>query len=96
MTLTSAAQRAHAAAPIVRLLVNQVTVKARLDEVTAVDGVSFAAADGQITGLLGENGAGKTTTLAMIGGVLKPDAGSVQIDGAELNAWPSGRPCRIC
>jgi sodium transport system ATP-binding protein len=59
--------------------------------VTAVDGVSFTAADGQITGLLGENGAGKTTTLAMIGGVLKPDAGSVAIDGAETSASMSGR-----
>jgi sodium transport system ATP-binding protein len=58
-------------------------LRKRFGPVAAVDGVSFAAADGHITGLLGENGAGKTTTLAMIGGVLKPDAGSVQIDGAD-------------
>lgn len=63
----------------------------RFGPVTAVDGVSFAAADGQITGLLGENGAGKTTTLAMIGGVLKPDAGSVRIDGADARASLNGR-----
>ena len=50
--------------------------------VAAVDGVSFVAPDGQITGLLGANGAGKTTTLGMIGGVVKPDAGSIRIDGA--------------
>jgi sodium transport system ATP-binding protein len=50
--------------------------------VAAVDGVSFVAPDGQITGLLGANGAGKTTTLGMICGVAKPDAGTIRIDGA--------------
>lgn len=66
-------------------------LRKRFGPVTAVDGVSFAAADGEITGLLGENGAGKTTTLAMIGGVLKPDAGSVHIDGADAKAMLNGR-----
>lgn len=42
--------------------------------------VSFAAADGAITGLLGGNGAGKTSTLRMICGVLQADAGRVEID----------------
>src|SRR5215510_15059196 len=54
----------------------------RYGAISAVDGVSFVAPDGQITGLLGANGAGKTTTLGMITGVVKPDAGIVRIDGA--------------
>jgi sodium transport system ATP-binding protein len=66
-------------------------LRKRFGLLTAVDGVSFAAPDGQITGLLGENGAGKTTTLAMIGGVLRPDDGSIQIDGEEANASLNGR-----
>ncbi|MBT7548832.1 MAG: ATP-binding cassette domain-containing protein, partial [Gemmatimonadetes bacterium] len=37
-------------------------------EVPAVDGISFEAPDGQVTGLLGPNGAGKTTTLRMLYG----------------------------
>lgn len=41
-------------------------LRKRFGPVVAADGVSFVAADGQITGLLGENGAGKSTTLAMI------------------------------
>jgi ABC-type multidrug transport system ATPase subunit len=40
----------------------------RFGPVTALAGVSFAAPDGQITGLLGENGAGKTTTLNILTG----------------------------
>jgi sodium transport system ATP-binding protein len=48
---------------------------------TAVDGLSFSAADGAITGLLGANGAGKTTSLAIIAGVLAPDSGSVVVEG---------------
>jgi sodium transport system ATP-binding protein len=56
--------------------------------VQAVDGVSFSAADGRITGLLGPNGAGKTTTLRMLYTLLKPDAGSIRIDGIDALADP--------
>ena len=53
-------------------------------EVQAVDGVSFAARDGKITGLLGPNGAGKSTTLRILYTVLKPDGGSASIDGIDV------------
>lgn len=53
-------------------------------KVNAVQGVSFDAADGRITGLLGPNGAGKSTTLRILYTVLKPDAGSATIDGADV------------
>ena len=49
--------------------------------VKALRGVSFNAANGQITGLLGPNGAGKTTTLRVLYTLLKPDQGSAEIDG---------------
>jgi sodium transport system ATP-binding protein len=51
-----------------------------------VKNLSFQASDGTITGLLGANGAGKTTTLRMICGVLRPDSGSVSVDGLVENA----------
>ncbi|HMB58076.1 MAG TPA: ATP-binding cassette domain-containing protein [Arenimonas sp.] len=51
--------------------------------VKAVQGVSFTARDGEITGLLGPNGAGKTTTLRMLYTLMSPDAGSVRIDGFD-------------
>ena len=61
-------------------------------KVVAVDGVSFAARDGQITGLLGPNGAGKSTCLRMLYGVLSPDSGSACIDGIDiLGATSSAR-----
>ncbi len=53
-------------------------------DVKAVDGISFEAADGRITGLLGPNGAGKSTTLRVLYTVLKPDSGSAAIDGIDV------------
>jgi sodium transport system ATP-binding protein len=52
-------------------------------EVKAVDGVSFVARDGEITGLLGPNGAGKTTTLRMLYTLMNPDRGQVLVDGID-------------
>jgi sodium transport system ATP-binding protein len=54
------------------------------DPIKAVDGVSFHCPDGQITGLLGPNGAGKTTTLRMIAGLIKPQDGTVVVDGHDV------------
>jgi len=53
--------------------------------VRAVADVSFHVAHGEIVGLLGPNGAGKTTTLNMILGLLKPDSGSVAIEGLDID-----------
>jgi len=54
----------------------------RYGSIPAVSGVTFAAPDGRITGVLGANGAGKTTTLGAICGVVKLDAGTICVDGA--------------
>jgi sodium transport system ATP-binding protein len=53
-------------------------------DVKAVDGVTFDAPDGRITGLLGPNGAGKSTTLRILYTVLQPDGGSALIDGVDV------------
>jgi len=58
--------------------------------VKAVDGVSFTAADGQITGLLGPNGAGKTTSLRMLYTLMKPDRGQVLVDGIDATVDAEG------
>ena len=62
--------------------------KTKTGKVTAVDGVSFTAHDGQITGLLGPNGAGKTTTMRMLYTLMTPDRGNVTVDGIDAARDP--------
>ena len=50
------------------------------EDFLAVNNVSFNAQEGQIIGILGPNGAGKTTLLRMIGGILTPTSGHIQIN----------------
>lgn len=61
----------------------------RFGRVEAVRDVSFAARDGEITGLLGANGAGKSTCLRMIYGVIAPDSGHAAIDGMDVRGETS-------
>ena len=61
----------------------------------AVNGVSFVAADGEITGLLGPNGAGKTTTLRMLYTLMRPDRGRVLVDGRDAGSDPAGVRARL-
>jgi lipopolysaccharide transport system ATP-binding protein len=53
----------------------------RKDEFWAVDRVSFELRRGETLGLIGHNGAGKTTLLRMISGLIKPDAGRIELNG---------------
>lgn len=65
-------------------------LKKQFGEVVAVDGVTFTAPSGAITGLLGPNGAGKTTTIRMIGSLVEIGGGSVEIDGIDVARDPKG------
>ncbi len=53
-----------------------------------VRGVSLEIHQGEVVGLLGPNGAGKTTTFYMIVGLVRPDAGRVMIDDADISRLP--------
>ena len=55
---------------------------------TALRGVNLDVRRGSIFGLLGPNGAGKTTTLRMLGGLFKPDGGSITVDGIAVDQAP--------
>lgn len=57
-------------------------------KVKALDGLTFTAKDGEITGILGPNGAGKTTCLRTLYGLLKADTGSAVIDGVDVSKNP--------
>lgn len=59
-------------------------------ELKAVDNISFTINSGEITGFLGPNGAGKTTTMRMMVGYLRPDEGSIYIEGQDIFADPLG------
>ena len=54
----------------------------------AVRGLEIQIRAGEVFGFLGPNGAGKTTTIKMLGGLLKPDHGSVKVGGIDMAADP--------
>ena len=56
--------------------------------------VSLEVHAGEVVGLLGPNGAGKTTTFYAIVGLIRPDSGSVQLDGADVTSDPMYRRAR--
>ncbi|MBV9270752.1 MAG: LPS export ABC transporter ATP-binding protein [Candidatus Eremiobacteraeota bacterium] len=70
----------------------------RYGERTVVDGVSAEVRTGEVVGLLGPNGAGKTTTFYMVVGLVKPDGGTVLLQGengeVDLTSAPMYRRAR--
>lgn len=53
------------------------------DSFTAVNGISFEVAQGEIFAFLGPNGAGKTTTIKMLTTLLQPTSGTIELDGLD-------------
>ena len=53
---------------------------------TAVDDISVSIDDGQFIGLIGHTGSGKTTFLQLLSGLIKPESGTVLIDGEDIFA----------
>ncbi len=62
---------------------------------TAVDAVSFDIRRGEIFGLLGPNGAGKTSTLSAIEGLVKPQSGTILLDGIDSRRHPTWARARM-
>ncbi len=60
-----------------------------------VRNVTVSVQRGEAVGLLGPNGAGKTTTFYMIVGLVRPDTGSISLDGADVTALPMYRRARL-
>lgn len=54
----------------------------------ALRGVSFAAGAGELVAVIGPNGAGKTTLLSILAGILRPDAGELEVDGGKVGWVP--------
>ncbi|GAB3351082.1 ABC transporter ATP-binding protein [Modestobacter lapidis] len=66
----------------------------RFGRLTVLDDVSFSLAPGEAFGIVGPNGAGKSTLLNVVNGVLRPDAGSVTFDGADVTRAGAAARCR--
>jgi ABC-2 type transport system ATP-binding protein len=60
----------------------------RFDDKVAVAGIDLEVVAGSLFGIVGPNGAGKTTTLSMVTGLLKPDSGSVTVQGTDVWSDP--------
>ncbi len=60
-----------------------------------VHNVTVQVRRGEAVGLLGPNGAGKTTTFYMIVGLVRPDTGSITLDGADITGLPMYRRARL-
>lgn len=63
--------------------------------IDALAGVSFTLAAGQMLAMIGPNGAGKSTCFNVLGGQLRPDSGSVRLDGRELIGLSASKICRL-
>lgn len=66
-------------------------VSARYGKIQALKDVSITLSEGEIVALIGANGAGKSTLLNCISGLVKPSAGSITFEGAEI----SGKPAHV-
>jgi len=73
-------------APLETPSINLEGVRIAFDEREVLRGVSFSVARGETLALLGETGSGKTLLLKMVSGLLRPDAGRIQVLGSELTA----------
>jgi branched-chain amino acid transport system ATP-binding protein len=61
----------------------------------ALDDVSFLADRGKVTALIGPNGAGKTTLINCLTGVIRPDAGAIRFEGADIGGMAAHRVARL-
>jgi branched-chain amino acid transport system ATP-binding protein len=68
-----------------------VDIHVRYGNIRAIQGVSLTVGQGELVALIGSNGAGKTTTLRTISGLLRPSAGAINFDGADITRAPTDR-----
>jgi branched-chain amino acid transport system ATP-binding protein len=78
----------------VTTLLEVVDVSKRFGGVHVIEDFTFEVAEGEALGIVGPNGAGKTTLLNLIAGDLRPDRGTIHLDGADITRQPAHTRCR--
>ncbi len=76
-------------------MIRAVEITRRFGDLTAVDGMTFEVARGEIFALVGPDGAGKTTTLRLLAGLLDPSAGEAWVAGRSVSREPQAVRERI-
>lgn len=76
-------------------LLSATNIRVTYGGLVALDGVSFEAPAGQITGLIGPNGSGKSTLVGVIAGNVRPDTGEVRLNGSSLNGRNADQRARL-
>lgn len=69
------------------LVIKDLTFKYKNADKNVLDGFSAEFQTGQITAVTGRNGAGKTTLARLITGILKPERGSITVDGTDITGY---------
>ncbi len=67
----------------------------RFGGITALDQVSFSVARNELVALIGPNGSGKTTLFNCVAGELRPDSGTIYINGINTSGWPVNQIARL-
>ena len=86
--MSVATPAAGTAPPTANAAVRLESLTKRFGSFTAVDGVSFTIAPGEVFGILGPNGSGKTTTIRMLCGLMAPSGGRAEVAGADVASDP--------
>ncbi len=83
---SGSAQRSALVGPAIRMT----GIEKSFGAVRANRGASLKVTPGEIHALVGENGAGKSTLMRILGGLMKPDAGYVEVSGRDVTGWSTG------
>jgi branched-chain amino acid transport system ATP-binding protein len=75
------------------MLLELAGVSKRFGAVVAADAIDLKVAEGEALGIIGANGAGKSSLFNLVTGVLRPDSGTVRLDGRDITREPVRRRC---
>jgi len=75
------------------MLLELAGVSKRFGAVVAADAIDLHVAEGEALGIIGANGAGKSSLFNLVTGVLKPDSGSIRLDGRDITRVPVRMRC---